>query len=262
MEFIARHEGGFFSCCTVRLHFLIHYFNKYKSIPEIYNTKDFFTWYKPENNTDDITFHYFKHYNEGENSNINIIYEKDIDFNEWYQYKAYNKLDFEYLEPFIKKYYTPSDNIESIKRELEIKYNIDYNNICVLFYRGNDKATEFKLPSFDEYIQYAEDILKIDPNIKFLIQSDETNFINEMIYYFPNNIIFKDEIRHIYKTNTTVDVVFKESNYKYSLYFLAIILIMSKCKYIICNTGNCALWMFFFRKTTDNIIQLSALSNL
>jgi len=83
-----------------------------------------------------------------------------------------------------------------------------------------------------------------------------------MIYYFPNNIIFKDEIRHIYKTNTTVDVVFKESNYKYSLYFLAIILIMSKCKYIICNTGNCALWMFFFRKTTDNIIQLSALSNL
>jgi hypothetical protein len=262
MELVVRHEGGFFSCCTVRLHYLIHHFNNYKSLPNIFNTKDFYTWYKPDNYTDDITFHYFKHYNDEENSKINIIYDIDIDFNEWYQYKIFNTLDFNRLEPFIRKYYTPSDAIENIKKHLENKYSIDYNNICVLFYRGNDKATESKLPAFDEYISYAEKILIEEPNIKFLIQSDETNFINEMQYYFPNNIIFNDEIRHIYKTNTTVDVVFKQKNYEYSLYFLAIILIISKCKYIICNSGNCALWMYFYRKTTDNIVQLSAIANI
>ncbi len=72
MELVVRHEGGFFSCCTVRLHYLIHHFNKYKSLPNIFNTKDFYTWYKPNNYTDDITFHYFKHYNDEENSKIDI----------------------------------------------------------------------------------------------------------------------------------------------------------------------------------------------
>lgn len=262
MELVAKHEGGFFSCCSVRLHYLIHHFNKYKEIPAIYNTTGFFTWYKPDNYVDDITFQYFKHYNDDINKNIEITYTKDIDFNEWYQYKIYNTLDFENLEPFIRRYYTPSNIIEDIKTKLENKYSIDYNNICVLFFRGNDKATESKLPSYEYYIQYANEILKIDPNIKFLIQSDETNFITEMEEYFPNNIIFKDEIRHIHKTNTTVDVVYKEKNFEYSLYFFAIILIMSKCKYIICNSGNCGLWMYFYRKTTDNIVQLSAISNI
>lgn len=262
MELVIKHEGGFFSCCSVRLHYLIHFFNKHKELPYIVNSKEFYTWYKPENYADDITFHYFKHYNDDDNKNIEIPYKNDINFNEWYQYKIYNTLDFDNLEPFIRKYYTPSDLIEDIKSKLEIKYSIDYNNICVLFFRGNDKATETKLPSFDYYIKYAEEILKLEPNIKFLIQSDETNFINEMETLFPNNIIFKDEIRHIYKTNTTVDVVFKEKNYQYSLYFFAIILIISKCKYIICNSGNCALWMFFYRKTTHNMIQLSAITNI
>jgi len=262
MELVIKHEGGFFSCCTVRLHYLIHHFNKYKEIPYILNSKDFFTWYKPENYVDDITFHYFKHYNDEDNSKIQITYDTDIDFNEWYQYKIFNTLDFVRLEPFIQKYYTQSDTIENIKKNLENKYSIDYDNICVLFYRGNDKATESKLPGYDEYITYAETVITINPNIKFLIQSDETNFINEMQHYFPNNIIFKDEIRHIYKTNTTVDVVYKEKNYEFSLYFFAIILIISKCKYIICNSGNCALWMYFYRKTPENMVQLSAISNI
>ena len=31
---------------------------------------------------------------------------------------------------------------------------------------------------------------------------------------------------------------------------------MSKCKYVVCNTGNCSIWIVFFRNNTDNIIQL------
>jgi hypothetical protein len=145
---------------------------------------------------------------------------------------------------------------------MEKKYNIDYDNICVLFFRGNDKATEIEMPSIDYYIDYGKSILEKNPNIKFLIQSDETNFINDMKEEFPNNLIFYDEIRHIYKKNTTVNKVFKETNYQYSLYYFAITLIMSKCKYIICNSGNCSLWMVFYRQCTNNIIQLSACDNL
>ena len=31
------------------------------------------------------------------------------------------------------------------QKEMEKKYDLDYDNICVLFFRGNDKATEIKL---------------------------------------------------------------------------------------------------------------------
>ncbi len=258
MELTTQHDGGFFSCCSVRLHFLIEFFNKYKQLPLNYVTKKYFECNKKYPD-EDLTFHYFEHYN---NSKEQIEYTKDIEFKEWFQYKIYNTLDLENLLPFIKKYFTPSRKILEIVEMMEKKYNIDYDNICVLFYRGNDKATEIKLPTIDYYIEYGKTILKDNPNIKFLIQSDETNFLNDMKEEFPNNLIFYDEIRHIYKKNTTVNEVYKETNYQYSLYYYAITLIMSKCNYIICNAGNCSLWMIFYRQHTNNIVELGACENI
>ena len=175
---------------------------------------------------------------------------------------GFDKLDLESLLPFVRKYFTPTQKIFDIVKMMEEKYNIDYENICVLFFRGNDKATEIDLPAIDYYYEYGKAILEKNPNIKFLIQSDETNFINDMKEEFPNNLIFYDEIRHIYKKNTTVNKVFKETNYQYSLYYFAITLIMSRCKHIICNSGNCSLWMVFYREKINNIVQLSACEDL
>jgi hypothetical protein len=258
MNFAVSHDGGFFSCCSLRLYYLILIFNKYKQLPNIYDTTEFYTWYK-KNTTDDITFDYFKHYNEND---IEIKYIKDINYHECYQYKNYKTLDLVSLHPFICKYFTPNDNILKIQSEIETKYSINPDNICVLFYRGNDKITEIALPSFDQYISEANEILKKEPNIKFLIQSDETNFLDTMKSIFPNNIIFYDEIRHMSKQNSTVDKVFKDLNYDYSLKYLAITLIMSKCKYIICNAGNCSIWMIFFRNNVNNVTQFSIIHRL
>ena len=253
------HNAGFFSCSTVRLNGIIQHFNNNKELPNEVDTTEQYEWYKEYNNND-ITFKYFKHYNEIEET---ITYERDIDFKEWYQYKVYDTIDMEGLLPFIEKYYTPSDIIINIQKEMEKKYDLDYDNICVLFFRGNDKATEIKLPPTDVYIDAAKDILTINPNIKFLIQSDETNFINEMKEEFPNSIIFYDEIRHMYKKCSTVNnLINKQQNYVYSLYYYAITLIMSKCKYVICNAGNCSLWVAFYRKNTNNIIQFCACENI
>jgi hypothetical protein len=258
MELTTRHDGGFFSCCSVRLHFLIEFFNKYKELPMTYITKDYFVCNK-RTPDEDLTFHYFKHYHTIDEA---IVYTKDIEFKEWYQYKIFDKLDLEGLKPFIKKYFTPNDVIFDLQKMMEEKYKLDYDNLCVLFYRGNDKATEIKLPPLDYYIEYGKSMLEHNPNITFLIQSDETNFINQMKEEFPNNIVFYDEIRHIYKKNTTVNKVFKETNYKYSFLYFAITLIMSKCKYIICNAGNCSLWMMFYRGNWNNIVQLSPCDNI
>ena len=254
MKLIISHNSGFFSCNNIKLHYIIKYFNQYKKLPNEVDTKDSYGWYKNDDN-EDITYHYFKHYNGIPET---IEYTREIDFNEWYQSRIYTKLDYEGITPFINKYFSPSDRILKIIQEMEIKYNLDYNNIVVLFFRGNDKSTEVpQLPSYEEYIYYGELILKKNPNIKFLIQSDETNFILTMEKHFPNNnIIFRDEIRHIQDRTTTVDKINRKTNLKYSLNYLAITIIISKCSFIICNSGNCSLWIVLYRGNANNLILL------
>ena len=255
MTLVISHNFGFFSCSTMRLHYLIDYFHENKKLPLVFDSKDCYRWYKKYDDNMDITFNYFKHYDGIPET---IEYERNINYKEWFQFKSYNQLDFEGIIPFIKKYFSPSDKILKIIKTMEEKYELDYNNICVLFFRGNDKITEVELPSYDEYIYYGKYVLNLYPNVKFLIQSDETNFINTMANEFPNHIIFKDEIRHIQDNTTTVDKVFKETNFQFSMNYLAITIIMSKCKYIICNTGNCSIWIMFYRENADNLIQFRA----
>lgn len=249
---ISFHNGGFFSCCTLKLNGIKIYCNKNNILPYCVNSSNQFNWYKKKGNTNDITFDYFQNYN-----NINnIIINTPIDFTDGDQYKIYSTLDYNNINPLVKKYFTPSNNIIKIIKDIEFKYKLEYNNICVLFYRGNDKITETILSNYDDYIYYADNILKLNPNIIFLIQSDETEFINLMKNkYFNNSIIFNDEIRHINKCNNTVDKIMKDKNNEFSKYYLAITIIMSKCKYIICGSGNCSLWIMLYRNNSNNICQ-------
>jgi len=72
-------------------------------------------------------------------------------------------------------------------------------------------------------------------------------FIEELGKLYPDHILFSDEIRHIRKCDNTVDKVMPHMNYEFSKYFLAIVIIMSKCKHVVCGSGNISMWIAFFR---------------
>lgn len=248
-------KAGFYSCCSVRLHNIIEYFNKHKCLPTIVDSSEHYTLYKKENEQNkDILFEYFEDYN----NEIEISYQQNVDYVETYQYSKYKNLDYNNIIPFVKKYFTPSQQIKKIISDIEKKYNInDYLNICVLFYRGNDKATETNTSKYDDIVVKAKRILSKHPTIQFLIQSDETEFIERMTTEFPmNSFYFKNEIRHINKQMTSVDLINEnDTNREFSKYYLAIMIIMSKCKYIICgSTGNCSIWITFFRENANNVV--------
>ena len=67
----------------------------------------------------------------------------------------------------------------------------------------------------------------------------------------------KEEIRHIKRCVNTVDRVMRTDIDKFSKFYLAITIIMSKCKYIICGTGNCSYWIMLYRGNAHNIIQFN-----
>ena len=253
MSVVSFENAGFFSCCSVKLFHIIKYINSNKNIPNHVDSSRQFEWYKVNDKVGvDITYDYFEHYN-----NLpDIIYNSHIDYHWEYQFTNYANLKYNYILPIVQKYFYTTSDINNIIKNIEQKYNLDYDNICVLFYRGNDKNRETKICGYDEYIDYAKMRLKENPNIKILIQSDETEFIEFALNTFPNNsFYFKDEVRHIKKCDSTVDVEMKSQNYVFSKYYLAITIIMSKCKYIICGSGNCSIWIMFYRGHCKNVYQ-------
>jgi len=245
------HNSGFFSCCSMKLQIIIHYVNQHKKLPEVVDSSEQFAWYKINNSKRDITFDYFEHYD-----NYNVYYNRYVNYSETYQYTDYSKLQYHSICPFITKYFSPSLEIKKMIENLEKKYNINYENTCVLFYRGNDKNTETAVCSYQEYISYAQKMINLHPNIVFLVQSDETEFIQKMTSLFPNNTFYmKDEIRHMSKCSNTVDKTMKDEIDKFSKYYLAITIMMSKCKYIVCGSGNCSIWIMFYRGNSNNVYQ-------
>jgi hypothetical protein len=241
---------GFFSCCSVRLESIILYFNQQKVLPEEVDSSDQFKWYKPMHSTDDITYEYF------EKQNNRTINYKEIEFTNRYQYSNYHNLPYLDYVPFIRKYFYPSQEVQQLIKDIEKKYKIYYPNTCVLFYRGNDKATEVNLPSYDSLLDAARQIKEQNPNVRFLVQSDETEFLHKMLE-LPNSFYFKDEIRHIPKQKATVDHFDINQNLRFSKLFLAITIIMAKSQYIVCNTGNCSMWICLYRGHTQNVFQIT-----
>jgi len=252
MSIKTTHNAGFFSCCSVKLTNIIDFINKNKKLPNSVDSSQQFKWYKNKNDNNDITYDYFQHYDNIKNTELSF----SINYHHTQQFINYSKLDYKHINTVIKKYFSPSININEIINNIEKKYNLIYENICVLFYRGNDKNRETKKCSYDEYLKYANQIVIKNPNICLLIQSDETEFIEFMTNKFPDNsFYFKEEIRHMKKCDDTVDIKMKETNFEFSKKYLAITIIMSKCKYIISGSGNCDIWIMLYRNNNKNTIQ-------
>jgi len=244
---------GFFSCCSVIMTRIIEYINENGKLPECVDTSVMFRWYKDYQHRNlDITFDYFTHYDQIIQEDVKYT----IDYHWEHQFNDYTTLEYDQIYPIVRKYFTPSDEIKYMIKNIENKYNIDYNNLCVLFYRGNDKNRETNICGYDEYLNYAKQIMSKNPDTVFLIQSDETEFINYFARLYPtNHIVFKDEIRHINKCNSTVDIIYRQHNFLFSKYYLAITVIMSKAKYIVCGSGNCSIWILFYRENAKNVFQ-------
>lgn len=255
---LIQHPGqGFFSCCTVHLEIILDYVNKYHRLPPKIDSTYQFQWYKfPHQWQQDIKSVYFE-----DPDTVAEIIDCDNEIkvtnkNVEEQYVCYEYLNYDQLRPFIKKYFSLSAETRSIVSYLEAKYHIQYEDMCALFYRGNDKQVEIELPNYEVYVNRARELLKNNPNIRFIIQSDETEFLMRMSVEFPNHVIFHDEIRHIKKNGyLTVDKIYRHLNPMMSKNFLAIIYLMSQCKYVICNSGNCSLWIALYRGCFENVTQ-------
>lgn len=99
-KLIVSHNGGFFSCCTVRMIEIIRFCNNNKTFPVVDSSRQ---WDFYKDNPGDITEIFFK------NTNIGDEYSetKEIDDGT----SSYKYLDFKNLNILLKRYFTPSDKV-------------------------------------------------------------------------------------------------------------------------------------------------------
>lgn len=252
MSLTIKHNAGFFSCCSVKLTKIVEYINKNKKIPYSVDSTKQFKLYK-KNEEDDVTYDYFEYYNK---MDIEIDPKIRIDYRHSHQFKKYNSLDFDNTVPLVKKYFTPSNKIKNTIQYLEDKYQINTKNCIGVYFRGTDKKIETQIAPYEDYYQKLKEITSKDKGLEILLQTDTAPFLDfikatdlkDNIIVIQENIpSYKEKGCHFERTN--------EQNYDDMFFLFSTFLTISQCKYIVCSSGNCSIWIILFRGHANNVYQ-------
>lgn len=247
-------DSGFFSCAFLILVEILDYFNKEKELPHSIEYQNCFPIYK--RNTDENVYNLFFEMN----NDINIEYgNENIFYGDEYfelQFSNYKLIQYEIYKPFIDKYLTFNDTVIYTANQLKNQYNIDYDNTCGIFYRGNDKIKETQRPSYEEVVAQALEVKNENPNIKFVVQTDEYEFLEYFLKAFPETTYF-NEIPLLNNEMTTVANKYQNDpkKYDYILFYIASVYSFSKFKKIITTSGNGELFVMFYRNNAEGVIQ-------
>lgn len=247
-----KHNAGFFSCATIRLIGIMKYFNKHKKLPDIVDSSKQFAFYK-ENLDDDIVPRFY------EESADDMIHRGEISLTleaGEVSFSDYSKFNFIDTVPFVNKYFAPSKEVRCIVSDYERNYNIDYDNTCAVFYRGNDKQRECEVTPYEDFIEAAHKVLEGNPNIKFLVQPDETEFLQAFTAAFPDRCFHFAETPHMRKKNSAIFYELPPNKKtEHGCYFLGAVIVMSKCKHLITHSGNGGMWCVLYRGNAVGVKQ-------
>lgn len=236
-------RGGFFSYCSIRLTEILQYTNTHKALPIFVDSSAQFELYRPEYVEGDVTYHFFT------SNDMKIAYTGTVRQCYDNQFKRYKELMFDQISPFISKYFSVTPEISEIANSLIRKYKLTPPNTIAVYYRGTDKGSETALGSFNDF---KIKIQKVRTTEKLLVQTDSAEFLRAMdgidfLRIEENSVTYGEKGIHLQNTSTV--------NYEAIKYFLATILIMARCKSIICSSGNCSLWLMYYRGHAKNVWQ-------
>ena len=236
-----RPDSGLFSSSRRRLRMAVSFFNKHGKPPGIVDCTHLYRGYSLKPGVDPADTFFKK-------ENTSIQYTRAITLNAIYESRDYREIPFEDVLPFVEKYFTPAPGVENLVRRIETKYRLmDYADLCAVYYRGTDKGPETELPGYTEFLQKARAFRDKHPGVRFLLQSDEAGFLEAGLSLFPDAVVFKDEnIAREWEPY---------SNFEHAVNLLAIVVIMSKCGYVICTSGNVSFWIALYRGSAENMLQ-------
>lgn len=246
------HNAGFFSCSTLRLIAIMMYYNEHGYLPDVVDSTEQWAFFK-ENTEQNLIPMLFA------DSDIQIPFDgprmmtyepREVSFTD------YSKLLLNNINPFVEKYFSPSETVQHIISGYEKDYNLDYNNLCAVFYRGNDKKRECDIIPYQEFIEKAQEVLNNNPGIRFLVQPDETEFLEAFTKAFPDGCVWFKETPHMRRKDSAIFYELPlHKRPEHACMYLAAIIAISKCKHLITHSGNGGMWAVLYRGHYNNVYQ-------
>lgn len=77
------------------------------------------------------------------------------------------------------------------------------------------------------------------------MQSDDAGFLAAAATFLPDPVFFTDE-------NLSRGT---GQGFQHALWLLSIVVIMSRCRYLVCTSSNVSIWMVLYRGHTSGVLQ-------
>jgi hypothetical protein len=182
----------------------------------------------------------------------------DLDKNEMFNFYRYcepnslgigrriDDVNFKIINKLMDKYFTFSDECNSILNDIINKHNINFSNTVFLWARKTDKIFETKLPEVETYLKLIKDHNL--NNFDIILQTDDINVLNEfkslnlkfrtleeIPYSFDNSGFHQNlNLKH---SNDSFKDVYNISKIEYLQKLICLAKISSMCEYSITYPG-------------------------
>lgn len=168
----------------------------------------------------------------------------------------YTQENYNGISKVIEYWFSPSDEVKSIKKSLLDKYQIDPDKTLCVCFRGTDKYKDIEETHYSTFCSKVKDLMEYKELSSILVQTDQEQFLEyfKSEFYQYKITVIEENPRREDKEQVAfmLDANLRIQSAKL---FLATMLIMSECRYVINHTGNVARWINLFRGSSKNTIQ-------
>ena len=171
--------------------------------------------------------------------------------------KRYSEFPYALYGPLIKRYFQPSASVEETLCGWLEKYAIDLDKCATVCIRGTDKFLEVRPIDSSIYIRRVERVLEQGQIKRVLIQTDQEEIAQVFLKYFGGVCFCVEELpRTSGGMAMHLTPLIEGRRTQFARDILAIILLMSRSRYVITHTGNLGAWIALFRGHTDSMYQM------
>jgi hypothetical protein len=124
--------------------------------------------------------------------------------------------------------------------EIVNKYQIDFDNTIGVCYRGTDKRKEVVVADPSEYVECVKKIIKNNPTMRVMIQTDQTQARDLFLNSFGNKCFFIEEMTTTESDKAIHFVVPENKKLDLAKTLEVSVRILSKCKYVVNCCSNVA----------------------
>jgi hypothetical protein len=240
--------SGFFSYCSAYLHQIIENIKKENNLSDIELGE--FEFYKT--NKEDKIYESFFEKNPGD---INIQNIKELSFPLYSNRIFYKKSDFLGSKEIIKKWFGPKKEIKILKNNFIIDLNIKTSETLSVYYRGTDTQSDRGITQYDIFVNKAKDIICKNKIKKIFLQTDDKMFEDYILSSgIKQKIVKIKEMPSVY-SHKGYHFTMKGDKVEHTKKMLASALLMSECKYVLCNTSNLSRWILIYRDSGEGYYQ-------